>query len=307
MTTLTLGINTGFATNRFPEPEEWARIVAQELKLHSVQLVADLLNPFWPAAVVEAEVARIQEATARYGVAIHSLMTSTYTRVNHLMHPHPETRQAWSDWFTRFADLAVCLGAEAIGSHFGILSVRDVHDPVRYRQRLDEAVRRWQELSFYARDVGLKYLYFETMSIPREMGHTIASARELLGRVNEHAGVPMFYCLDIGHAPHPDERDPYLWLRELGRDARIVHLQQTEAGHSRHWPFTPPYNAQGIIDPARVVQILCEVGAGDILLAFEISHRESYEQDGLVVDDLRASSEYWRRYLPADGCCPAMK
>ena len=29
MTSFTLGINTGFATNRFPELGEWARIVAE--------------------------------------------------------------------------------------------------------------------------------------------------------------------------------------------------------------------------------------------------------------------------------------
>jgi len=305
MTSLTLGINTGFAINRFPEPDEWARIVTEDLHLTSVQLVADLLNPFWPSPVIESEVARIQDAVCRYGISIHSLMTSAFTRVNHLLHPHLQSRQAWSEWFARFADLAARLGARAIGSHFGILSVRDAHDPLRYRERVDEGVRRWQELSFYARDAGLEYIYFETMSIPREMAYTVAEARELCARVNEHAGVPMVFCLDVGHAPHPDERDPYLWLSELGRDTRIVHLQQTEAGHSRHWPFISPYNELGIIDPARVIASLCEARAGDVLLAFEISHRESYEQDSRVVDDLRASVAYWRRFLPHDGPCPS--
>jgi D-erythrulose 1-phosphate 3-epimerase len=305
MTLLTLGINLGFATNRFPEPLEWARIVGEELGLHSVQLVADLLNPFWPDSVVEAEIARIQEAIGVYGISVHSLMTSTYTRVNHLLHPHAESREAWSAWFKRFADFASRLGAQAIGSHFGILSVRDVHDPDRYRERVADAVRRWQEISCYARDVGLQYVYFETMSIPRELGYTIAQAKELLERVNEHAGVPMTFCLDVGHAPHPDERDPYLWVSELGHQSRIVHLQQTEAGHSRHWPFTPTYNQAGIIDPARIIQTLCATRPdGQVLLAFEISHRESVEQDDLVVADLKASAQYWRRFLPADGHCP---
>jgi len=305
MTSLTLGINTGFAINRFPEPEQWARIVADELQLTSVQLVADLLNPFWPPSVIEAEIARIQDAVCRYGITIHSLMTSSFTRVNHLLHPHLETREAWSEWFRCLADLAVRLGARAIGSHFGILSVQDAQDPLRHRERVDEAIRRWQDLSFYARDVGLEYIYFETMSIPREMAYTISQAKELAARVNEHAGVPMAYCLDVGHAPHPDERDPYLWLRELGHDSRIVHLQQTEAGHSRHWPFISPYNEVGIIDPAQVIKALCEAGAGDVLLAFEISHRESFEQDGRVIDDLKASVAYWRRFWPHDGRCPA--
>ena len=301
MTRFALGTNTGFATNRFPEPEEWARIVSEDLGLHTVQLVADLLNPFWPPSVIDAEVERIQAAAAKYEISIDSLMTSTYTRVNHFLHPYPETREAWSEWFRRFADLAVRLSARAIGSHFGILSVRDVHDPARYKERVDEAVARWQSLSHYARDVGLEYIYYETMSIPREMGHTVGEARELLDRVNDDSGAPMALCLDVGHAAHPDERDPYLWLRELGRDARIVHLQQTEWDHSRHWPFTPEYNAQGIIDPNRVLSTLAESGADDVLLAFEISHREKYEVEPLVVPELAASAEYWRAYLPRDG------
>ena len=49
MTRFTLGINMGFATNRFPEPAVWAQLVSEEMGLHAVQLVADLLNPFWPA------------------------------------------------------------------------------------------------------------------------------------------------------------------------------------------------------------------------------------------------------------------
>ena len=304
MTQFMLGINTGFATNRFPEPAEWARIVSEELGLRHVQLVADLLNPFWPRAAIDAEVERILEATTKYDVAVHSLMTSTYTRVNHFMYPHPELREAWSAWFKNLVDLASRLGARAVGSHFGILSARDVGDPLCYRERVDEAVHRWQDLSHHARDVGLEFLFYETMSIPREMGHTVAEAKELLTRVNEDAGVPMYYCLDVGHAPHPDERDPYLWLRELGGDSRIVHLQQTEWNHSRHWPFTPEYNAAGIIDPKRVLDTLAGTGAEEILLAFEISHREKHEVEPLVVPELRASAEYWREALPDDGPWP---
>lgn len=307
MTSFTLGINTGFATNRFPEPEEWARIVAEELELTSVQLVADLLNPFWPESVIEAEVERILQATDRHQVNIHSLMTSTFTRLNHFMYPHPELRHAWKDWFRRFAELAARLGARAVGSHFGTLSVRDLNDSVRYRRRVDDAIRHWQELSYHARDVGLDYIFFETMSIPREMADTIAGAKELLHRVNQDAGVPICLCLDPGHAPHPDERDPYSWLSELGGHAPIVHLQQTEHGHSRHWPFTPEFNAIGIIEPARVLETLAESGAREVFLAFEISHRERYETDSRVVRDLKASAAYWRRFLPQDGPWEALR
>ena len=305
MASFTLGINTGFASNRFPEPDVWARIVREELGLSQVQLVADLLNPFWPKEVIAAELARVREAVARYDITIHSLMTSTYTRVNHFMHPHAEQRRAWVAWFRRFAELAAELGVKAVGSHFGILSYQDVADPARYQARVDEAIGHWQDLSFYAQRLGLEYVYFETMSVPREMGHTIEEARALLNRVNVRVGVPMAYCLDAGHAPHPDQRDPYQWLSELGSDARIVHVHQTEQGHSRHWPFTEAYNAQGIIEPARVLRCLCEAGAEEVLIAFEIAHRERYEEEPKVVPELAASAAYWRRYLPTDGpWCP---
>jgi len=301
MTEFTLGTNLGFATNRFPEPDEWARIVREEMGLGTVQLVADLLNPFWPEDVIEAEVERVQHACQRYRIRIHSLMTSTYTRVNHFMYPYPELRQAYVDWFKRFADLALRLGARTVGSHFGILSVHDEGDPSRHDERVSEAVRHWQELSHYAAEIGLEYIFFETMSVPREMGHTIAEAQLLLDRVNEDAGVPMRFCLDTGHAPHPDERDPYPWIEALGPESGIVHLQQTEFGHSRHWPFTDEYNAQGIIDPLRILELLNDSGAPDIFLAFEIAHREKYEVEPLVVPELAESARYWRRFLPADG------
>lgn len=301
MTRFTLGINMGFATNRYPEPDVWARLISEEMGLHSVQLVADLLNPFWPDDVIDAEIERIQRAVERYYITIHTLMSSTFTRFNYFLYPYPELRKAYFNWYKRFARIASRLGARGVGSHFGTFTVNDYADPQRRDARLAEAIRYWQEISYTAMDLGLEYLYIETMSIPRELAETVANARELLARINESSGLPVYYCLDIGHAPHPDERDPYLWLRELGYDSRIVHLQQTEQGHSRHWPFIPEYNKIGIIEPLRTLQTLSVTGVPEILLAFEIAHRELYEVEPRVLPELVASAQYWRQYLPVDG------
>jgi len=301
MTRFTLGINLGFATNRFPEPEVWARLVSEEMGLHSVQLVADLLNPFWPDNVIDAEIERIQRAIRRYHIDIHTLMSSTFTRFNYFLYPYPELRQAYQNWYKRFTGIAARLGAQGVGSHFGTFTVNDYSNPQIREARLDEAIRIWQETTVAAQEAGLQYLYIETMSIPRELADTVSNAHELLARMNEHSALPFYFCLDIGHAPHPNERDPYLWLRELGKDSRIVHLQQTEMGHSRHWPFTEQYNEIGIIEPLRTLQTLTDSGAEDILLAFEISHRERYEDEPLVIPELSASARYWRQYLPIDG------
>jgi D-erythrulose 1-phosphate 3-epimerase len=305
MTKVTLGINLGFASNRFPEPDVWARIVAEELGLDEVQLVADLLNPLWPEPLLRAEILRVREAKARYGIRVHSLMTSTYTRVNHVMHPYGDHRAVWVDWFRRFAELAAELGAAAIGSHFGILSVHDLEDPARRAAQIGAGVEAWQEIAGFAQSAGLEYVFFETMSVPREMADTTAGARDLCERANAGAGVPVRLCLDVGHAPHPDERDPYVWLRRLGDISPIVHLQQTEFGYSRHWPFTSEYNEKGIIRPDRVLEALDEGGARQVFLAFEIAHRESVEQEPRVIADLRESARYWRESLAAAGQPPS--
>lgn len=301
MTRFTLGANLCFAINRFPEPEAWAQLVGQQMGLRSVQLVSDLLHPFWPDDVLERQTQAIREAAARHDIEIHSLMTGTFSRTNHLMYPQDDLRALWFRFFQRFIDLGVALGARTVGSHFGILSMRDVSEVARYNARLDEAIRLWQELSFYAQERGLEYLFFEPMSVPRENGYTIAHARDLHERLNARAGVPIRYCLDVGHAPHPIERDPYAWLEALGHDGPLVHLQQTEAGHSRHWPFTPVYNAQGVVDPRRVLETISATGIEEVWLGFEILHRERYEQESQVIPDNVQSAAYWRQYLPEDG------
>ena len=97
-----LGINAGFAINRFPEPEVWIRIVGDELGLKYVQFVADLLNPFLPYRVVQRQVDKIRSLAEKYNVKIDTTFTSAFTRVNHLMHPDPLVRDAWFNWFKDF-------------------------------------------------------------------------------------------------------------------------------------------------------------------------------------------------------------
>jgi len=292
-----LGINLGFATNRFVEPEEWARIVSEELGLRYVQFVADLLNPFLPDDYIDAQVGRIRESAARYGLGIESIFTSTFTRVNHLMHPDEAARGIWLEWFKKLLAIGARLGAKNAGSHFGILTVKSYEMPSEREYLVERGVKGWQELSFRARELGYRDLAFEPMSIPREMACTVDETRELVDRVNANSGVPMRVCLDIGHAPHPSERDPYVWIRELAAISPVIHLQQTQPDKSNHWPFTKEYNAAGVIDAEKVVDTAREAGLSDALFAFEISHREHWDTDGLVISDLKESAEYWRKYI----------
>lgn len=292
-----LGINCGFAINRYMEPEVWGRLVGEEFALSSVQFVADLLNPFLPDYYVQSYLERVRRAMSEYSFTVDSIFTSAYTRVNHLMHPDREARVIWLDWFKRFYKMGAVLGAKTGGSHFGIMSFDTYDSPQKRDYILGEGVKGWQELSYTAKELGYDSIIFEPMSVPRECGNTIEDSLELMERVNEDCGVPMRICLDVGHAPHPDQRDPYPWLERLGKYSPIVHLQQTVLHKSNHWPFTPEYNAQGIIKAERVLEALEKGGCEQTILMFEIGHREHWDTDNNVIADTKASVEYWRQYV----------
>jgi sugar phosphate isomerase/epimerase len=292
-----LGINLGFAVNKFNEPEVWTRIVKKDLRLGYVQFVADLLNPFWPKDYVDSQIQRINRAAKENGIAIESIFTSSFTRVNHLMNPDEEARKFWIAWFKDFLTIGKKLGAKNGGSHFGIMTFDTYDNEDKRKFILDEGVKGWQELSFFAKELGYECLIFEPMSVPREMANTVEETQELLDKVNAHCGVPLKVCLDIGHAPHPDQRDPYPWIEKLAAVSPVIHLQQTVLHKSNHAPFTAEQNKTGIITREKVMEAVKKAGAADVFFCFEISHREHWDTDFKIIADLKESAAYWRQVI----------
>jgi sugar phosphate isomerase/epimerase len=297
MTNYVLGLSMIGSANRFPEPEVWARIVREEYDLDSVSFSTDYVDPLWPQPIIQDYVERTLKCLSQYRLTISSLFFGVFTRRNLLMAPDKEVREMWFEWYKGFVRLAVDLGAKGAGSPFGAISVHDASDPQRRRARIEDALLRWQELSFYAKECGLEYLFFETMSTKREIPDTIDGTFELYERMNDNAGVPTYVCQDIGHAPHPFQRDRYEWLRKLGGITKIVHLQQSDESNSRHWPFTEEYNALGVVDPQKTLEAIEASGAENMFLDLEIFHRESAEQETRVIPEIKQSVEYWRKYL----------
>ena len=85
-----LGINLGFANNRFPEPEVWTDIVANKLGLRKVQFVADILNPMlikYNKKYFNDEVDKTIECISNNNIKVTSMMTSSFTRENNIAHP----------------------------------------------------------------------------------------------------------------------------------------------------------------------------------------------------------------------------
>ncbi len=297
MTRYKLGFNLICAGNRFPEPEEWGRVAREEMDVDYIQLSADVVDPRWPDGYLNQYIDRVLRVKEKYGLSIHSVFTGTFSRRHLFLHPDREIRQWWYEWYQALIRFGAAVGACSAGSHFGILTKHDNDDDRIRHERIKEGIRLWKELSVYAGEQGLDHLFIETMSIDREMANTIDGAEALFHEVNQNSAIPIKLCLDVGHAPHPDERDPYEWLRRLARYASVIHLQQTDANNSRHWPFTSDYNQVGIIDPIRILDTINESGLEEANLIFEIAHREYEEYENRVISDLRESATYWRQFL----------
>ncbi len=298
-----LGINTGFAVNRYAEPEDWTRIVGEELGLKRVQLTADMLNPSLPGPILRRYIKRINKCCARQGISITSTFTGGFTRVNHFAHPDPEIRAYWIEWFKRFADITVDLGAQSMGSHFGILTIHDDADPKRRERRTADNVRGWHTVGKYAKKKGLDFLSWETMSIRREHAATISTARKLQKQVNHKGPIPFKMVLDLDHgdwsSKNPADLDPYAWIAAFAKETAFIHLKQTRNDSSGHGPFTAKNNKRGHIRPAKVLAALNKAGAGDIELIFEHSFKERQPADSTVIPVLKESVAYWRPMVKA--------
>ncbi|MCC6794704.1 MAG: TIM barrel protein [Candidatus Hydrogenedentes bacterium] len=300
---VSLGINTGFAINRFPEPDDWVGIVADELGLDTVQFTADLLNPFLPEDIVAREVDTIRGLCEKKGVRVQTTFTSQFTRVNHLMHPNLDVQRVWVTWFKKFFRVSRDLGADGAGSHFGIMSVRDNADAATREKRINQAVDAWRELSEYGAQIGLKYLLFEPMSIPREVAETIPATEDILRRCEKNFAIPMRACLDVDHgdlqSTDPRDTDPHAWIRAFGTESPCIHIKQSLRDKGGHYPFTAKYNEQGKIVPQEILATMRESGIENCTLLLEISHRERWPSDYTVVSDLKESVEFWRPAVEA--------
>ena len=104
MNEFSLGVNTGFAVNRYSEHEEWIKILGKDLNIRNAQITADILNVNLPSDVIKSHTTEILKSCEKFDVEITSSFTGAFTRVNHLAHPDPAVRTYWEEWFKKFVD-----------------------------------------------------------------------------------------------------------------------------------------------------------------------------------------------------------
>jgi len=300
---LQLGINTCFAVKRWPMPEDWAPIVRDQLGLELVQHSLDLVDLHVSTERLDAQARQLGHVAAANGLKLHSTFTglAAYS-ANLLLAPEAADRESAAEWFRTAIAFTARSSAQATGGHVGCFSVPDWQNPARRAELWTGLQGSLGALAADARRAGLEYLVVENLAVAREPS-TMALMRELLDD-GDADRVPIRLCLDVGHMCVPgtsgDDRDPYAWLRQLGRSAPVIQLQQSDPDGDHHWPFTRQFNSLGRIDADRVIDALGEGGVEDSALVLEVI--PPFEQDETVVlADLAESVEYWRDALTRHG------
>jgi sugar phosphate isomerase/epimerase len=293
-----LSVNTNPMVNRFAEPEDLIAALADDVGIGNVQLVHEFINPSWPAATIVRLTQDMAAACAAHRVRITSIMTGPYGRLNHFAHPNAEVRGYYVQWFKTMADIASDLGAPAIGTQFGIFTYRDYDDPARHDHLMQTVLDCWREVAEHARLRGLAWLFWEPMSVGRELGHTLKDCQLLQDWIEAaRLPIPLWPMIDIDHgdvtSPDPADIDPYTWARRFATQSPIIHIKQSTMNKGGHWPFTAQYNKDGRITPEKLLAAVHEGGGHDNELCLELAFREREPADRGVIASLRESVAYW--------------
>jgi len=284
-----IGVNLCFAIKRWPEPEEWGRIVADELGVTSVQFTMDLIDPWWPETDRAAMAARVHEAAGRHGIAIHSVQIGLagYT-YNGLLHPDETARRIAEGWWRRSIDMAAEVGAGAVGGPIGALSVADAGSSDRRAALYAEVVDRLGRLADHARRSGLGALLIEPTPLPREIPSTIEAAKALIADTSG-SSVPLRFVIDVGHALYRplygEDASLVPWLSELRDHIGVLHLQNHDYRTDAHWGWP---DARGTYDPAGFLREVHDAGLDDVPVFVEVF--SPFEQaDDEIVPLIRSS------------------
>ena len=300
----TLSLSTNPFVNRFAEPEELAAMLAGEVGIGRIQLTHEFIDPAWPAALVQRTTDRMARSCAAERLAVTSMMTGPYGRLNHFGHPDPDARAHSVAWFKGLADIAADLGCPAIGTQYAILTFRDHDDPARRAVRLAEALGCWRAVAEHAQGRGLAWMFWEPMSVGRELGHTQAATRALQADIDAGAlPIPLLPMVDIDHgdvsSPDAVDTDPYAWARNFASRSPIVHIKQSTMNKGGHWPFTAERNRDGRIQPEPLLAAVRQGGGADNEFCLELAWREREPSDRAVVSEMRESVAFWSAHVAA--------
>ncbi len=293
-----LSVNTNPLVNRFAEPEDVVSVLVDEIGIGHMQLVHEFINPSWSAKTIKRLTDRMAKSCAAKRAKVTSMMTGPFGRLNHFAHPDAEVRAYYVQWFKGMVDIAADLNCPAIGTQFGIFTFKDFDDQSRRTALMKIALNCWRDVAEHAKVRGLGWLFWEPMSVGRELGHTLKATQELQNWINAgQLPVPLRPMVDIDHgdvrSANLADIDPFAWARDFATQSPIIHIKQSTMDKGGHWPFTAQYNQNGRITPEKLLTALKSGGGTNNELCLELAFREREPIDRSVVAALRESVAYW--------------
>ncbi len=297
-----LSLNTSPLVNRFADLDDLIDCIAHDLKIRDVQLTHEFINPSWPLPLIHKLIAQMRRAQLRTGVRITSGMTGPYGRLNHFGHPDPDVRRYYVNWFKTNADIVAELGATSVGTQFAIFTYQDFDTPERQAEMIKIAIDCWAEVAEHAKKAGLKFLFWEPMSVGREFGETIEGALALQARLEAaNMAIPMWMMADIDHgdvtSANPDDFDPYAWARAVPKVSPIIHIKQSLLDKGGHRPFITQFNAKGKIQPKPLLAAIREGGGKNNEICLELSFKEREPSDRQVIPHIAESIAFWAPHI----------
>ncbi|MHB1276616.1 MAG: sugar phosphate isomerase/epimerase family protein [Candidatus Humimicrobiaceae bacterium] len=298
-----LGINNAFANKKWIEPEEWTRVIVEDIGLSNIQFSFDLLFPSLKEANAPFLCNEIKSAIKKYNASISSTFTGlTAYLQNMLVHPNPRVREAAINYYEDAIKITSEIGATTTGGHFLSFTVKDFNNNLRREYLMKSFFETMSYLSNIAYQNGLTSLTWEYMPTPYEPPHTIREAEELYNEINSYTKVPVYFCFDLGHTTafdigrQSEDRGIYHVLKKLIPMTSMLHLQQCDEVGDRYWPFIPEYNNIGIIDPKKIIEMINEYSDHKINLYFEFIH--GCELSGeKIIEDHKYSADYWKKFI----------
>lgn len=305
-------VNNGYSVQDNPEPREWIKPIAAS-GARFVEYFADHMDPLFARRVIVRRSEYLQDtlrALRKHKATVISVGTGRLSYlVNVLSHPYDDMADEGLRWCKAMVDEAVALGARFIAGHYDYISQSDLsRQPEKATKRL---INRLLRLSEYAARKRLEAICLEQMYTPHLKPYTVAEGKRMLEELNAKGSLPFIMHADTGHmavaSPHDnrhtrEDKDPYFWLRQTyaGQNRIFVHLQQTDAVASRHWPFTPECNAKGMIEARKVIEAIEESGVNEAFLCFEILYARGTPIDK-ISPDIAASVRHFERVFRAMG------
>ena len=299
---LRLSLNVNPLINRFADVDDLCDTLAEKIHIGHIQLTPEFINPSWPTATIMKRQRQFQRALERNAIMATSMMTSTFTRLNHMGHPDADVRRYYVNWFKTLADISGALGAKGMGSQFAIFTQKDYNDLKRREELIDIVIECWREVAIHAKAAGLSYIFWEPMSVGREFGHTIAECRSFNQRLEAaDLAIPFRMIVDIDHgdvtSSNPDDADPYAWASAFPVESPIIHVKQSSMNKGGHWPFTAQHNKDGRIQPEKLIDTVKRAGGTDTEICMELSFREREPTDSNVVEMIRESVAHWEPHI----------